>query len=94
VDGGSCSASNSGLSRTSLSRPCILLAPPFPAVPGIGRPSLGGDVAAAHWHLLTKINLNIVNDVTYKHATFYYKILYIVGYKKITKSDKIYRLKI
>jgi hypothetical protein len=36
-----------------------------------------------------KINLNIVNDVTYKYAIFFYKILYIVGYTKITKYDKI-----
>jgi hypothetical protein len=29
-----------------------------------------------------KINLDIVNDVTYKHAKFNYEILYIVGYTK------------
>jgi hypothetical protein len=31
--------------------------------------------------------MDIVNDVTYKHAQFYYKILYIVNYTKITKFD-------
>jgi hypothetical protein len=31
-----------------------------------------------------KINLDIVNDVT-----FYYEMICIVGYTKITKSDKI-----
>jgi hypothetical protein len=36
-----------------------------------------------------KINLNIVNDVTYKYVIFFYKILYIVDYTKITKYDKI-----
>jgi hypothetical protein len=38
---------------------------------------------------IMKINLDIVNDVTNKNAKFYYKIICIVGYKKITKSDKI-----
>jgi hypothetical protein len=38
------------------------------------------------------IIINIGNDVTYKHATFYYKILCIVDYTKIKiKPDKIYR---
>jgi hypothetical protein len=41
-----------------------------------------------------KINLDIVNDVNYNHAKNYYEILFIVGYTKITKSDKIYRLEI
>jgi hypothetical protein len=36
-----------------------------------------------------KINLDIVNNITYKYAKFYYEILYIIGYTKITKSDKI-----
>jgi hypothetical protein len=40
------------------------------------------------------INLDIVNDVTYKYAKFYYKILCIMGYTKVTKSDKIYRFEI
>jgi hypothetical protein len=38
-----------------------------------------------------KINLDIINDVTYKHAKFYYEILYTVGYTKIKKSNKICR---
>jgi hypothetical protein len=37
-----------------------------------------------------KLNLNIVNDVIYKHAKLQSKILYIVGYTKIT-SDKKWR---
>jgi hypothetical protein len=37
------------------------------------------------------INMDIVNDVTYKHAKRYYKILYDMGYIKVTKSDKMYR---
>jgi hypothetical protein len=41
-----------------------------------------------------KINEDIVNDVIYKYAKFYYKILCIVGYTKITKSSKIYRFKV
>jgi hypothetical protein len=41
-----------------------------------------------------KINLYISNDVIYKYANFYYEILYIVGYIKITKSDKICRFEI
>jgi hypothetical protein len=41
-----------------------------------------------------KTNLNIVNDVTCKYANFYYEILCIVGYTKITKSDKTCRFKI
>jgi hypothetical protein len=40
-----------------------------------------------------KINLDVVNNVTYKHAKYYYKILCVVGYTKIIKSDKIYRFK-
>jgi hypothetical protein len=41
-----------------------------------------------------KINLYIVNDVTYKHTNFYYKILYIVGYSKIKNLIKFVELKI
>jgi hypothetical protein len=41
-----------------------------------------------------KINLNIVNDVINKYAKIDYEILCIVGYTKITKSDKIYRFEI
>jgi hypothetical protein len=41
-----------------------------------------------------KITIKIVNDVTYKHAKFYYKILYIVGYIKVTKSNKFIDVKI
>jgi hypothetical protein len=40
-----------------------------------------------------KINMDIVNNVTYKHAKLYYKILYVISYIKITKSDKICRFK-
>jgi hypothetical protein len=40
-----------------------------------------------------KINLGIVNDVTYKHPKCYYEILCIVGYTKITKYDEIYIFK-
>jgi hypothetical protein len=40
-----------------------------------------------------KINLGIVNDVTFNHAKFYYEILCIIAYTKITKSDKICRFK-
>jgi hypothetical protein len=40
-----------------------------------------------------KINLDMANNVTYKHAKFYYKILYIVGSTKISKYDKICRFK-
>jgi hypothetical protein len=36
-----------------------------------------------------KINLDIVNDVTYRNAKFSYEMNCIVGYTKITKSDKI-----
>jgi hypothetical protein len=36
-----------------------------------------------------KINQGTVNHVIYKYVKFYYEILYIVGYTKITKSDKI-----
>jgi hypothetical protein len=39
---------------------------------------------------IMKINQDIVNDVIYKYAKFYYEILCIVGYTKITKSGKIY----
>jgi hypothetical protein len=35
-----------------------------------------------------KINQGTVNDVIYKYANFHYKILRIVSYTKITKSDK------
>jgi hypothetical protein len=41
-----------------------------------------------------KINQDIVNDVIYKYAKFYYKILCIEGYTKITKSSKIYRFEV
>jgi hypothetical protein len=41
-----------------------------------------------------KINQDIVNDVIYKYAKFYYEILCIVGYTKIRKFDKIYRFEI
>jgi hypothetical protein len=41
-----------------------------------------------------KINLDIVNHVTCKHAKLYYKIICIVGYTNITKSDKFVDLKI
>jgi hypothetical protein len=36
-----------------------------------------------------KINLDRVNDITYKHAKFYYEVIYIRGYTKIINSDKI-----
>jgi hypothetical protein len=32
-----------------------------------------------------KINLDIVNDVTYKHTKFCYEVLCIIGYMKIIK---------
>jgi hypothetical protein len=39
-----------------------------------------------------KINLDIVNDVTYKHVKFqYYKIRYIMGYTKIKNYGNICR---
>jgi hypothetical protein len=38
---------------------------------------------------IMKINQDIVNDVIYTYAEIYYKILCIVIYTKITKSDKI-----
>jgi hypothetical protein len=41
-----------------------------------------------------KINPNIVNDVTCRHANFHNKNLCIVIYTKITKSDKICRFKV
>jgi hypothetical protein len=43
--------------------------------------------------LLKNLNtyLNIVNDVTYKHAKIYNDILCIMGYIKITKYDKYFR---
>jgi hypothetical protein len=37
-----------------------------------------------------KINQDMINDVIYKYAKFYYEILCIVGYTKLTKSEKIY----
>jgi hypothetical protein len=43
---------------------------------------------------IIKINMYIVNDITYKQAKFHYKILYIVGYTKITNSDKNVDLKL
>jgi hypothetical protein len=36
-----------------------------------------------------KINQATVNDVIYKYAKFCYEILFIMGYTKITKSDKM-----
>jgi hypothetical protein len=36
-------------------------------------------------------NLDIVNVVTYEHATVLYEILYIMGYTKITNYGKISR---
>jgi hypothetical protein len=41
-----------------------------------------------------KINQDMVNDVIYKYAKFYYEILCIMGYTKITKYGKIYRFKV
>jgi hypothetical protein len=41
-----------------------------------------------------KINQDKLNDFIYKYANFYYEILCIVGYTKITKSDKIYRFEV
>jgi hypothetical protein len=41
-----------------------------------------------------EINQDIVNDVIYKYAKFYYDFFCIVGYTKITKSDKICRFEI
>jgi hypothetical protein len=41
-----------------------------------------------------KINLNIANDVTYKHANFLYKIICVMGYTKIIKFHKSPHLKI
>jgi hypothetical protein len=38
-----------------------------------------------------KINLDIVNDVTYKHAKFQYEIRYIMGYTKNTNYGNICR---
>jgi hypothetical protein len=38
-----------------------------------------------------KINLDKVNDVTYKHVKFHYEILSIVSYTKIINSEKICR---
>jgi hypothetical protein len=32
--------------------------------------------------------MDILNDVSYKYAKLYYKIIHIVGYTKITKSYK------
>jgi hypothetical protein len=32
--------------------------------------------------------MNIVNDITYKHAEVNYEILYIIGHTKISKSDE------
>jgi hypothetical protein len=43
---------------------------------------------------IMEINLDIVINRTYKLAKFYYEILYIIGFTKITKSDKFCRLKI
>jgi hypothetical protein len=41
-----------------------------------------------------KINQDMVNDVIYKYAKFYYEILCIMGYTKITKYGKIYRFEV
>jgi hypothetical protein len=41
------------------------------------------------FHKNVKINLGIVNNVTYKHANLQYETLCIVGYIKMTKSNKI-----
>jgi hypothetical protein len=38
-----------------------------------------------------KINLDIVNDVTYKHAKFQYEIRYIMGYTKMANCGNICR---
>jgi hypothetical protein len=40
-----------------------------------------------------KLNLHTANDVIYKYAKLYYKILCIMGYTKITLSNKICRFK-
>jgi hypothetical protein len=34
---------------------------------------------------------DIFNNVTYKHANIQFEIICIVGYTKMTKSDKIWR---
>jgi hypothetical protein len=39
-----------------------------------------------------KINIDIVNGITYKHEFFNYEIICIVGYAKIKKFGKICRL--
>jgi hypothetical protein len=36
-----------------------------------------------------KINLDIINDVTYEHANFQCEIICIMGYTIMTKSNKI-----
>jgi hypothetical protein len=41
-----------------------------------------------------KINMDIVNDVSYKRAKFHYEILYILTYTKITNLIKFVDLKI
>jgi hypothetical protein len=41
-----------------------------------------------------KINLDIGNDVTYKHVKFYYEILCIIGYTKIQNLIKFVDFKI
>jgi hypothetical protein len=38
-----------------------------------------------------KVNLDIVNDLTYKHVKFQYEIHYIMGYTKITNYGNICR---
>jgi hypothetical protein len=43
---------------------------------------------------IMKINQDIVNDVIYTYAKFYYEFFCIVGYTKITKSGKIYRFEV
>jgi hypothetical protein len=41
-----------------------------------------------------KINLDIVNDATFRHAKFHNKSFCIVIYIKIIKSNKIYKFKV
>jgi hypothetical protein len=41
-----------------------------------------------------KINLDIVNNVIYKYAKFYYDFFLYCGLHKITKFDKIYGFEI
>jgi hypothetical protein len=41
-----------------------------------------------------KLDQDMVNDMIYKYAKFYYKILCIMGYTKITNYGKIYRFEV